>query len=164
MAIVKVSRRDFVKLTSAASAGLVLGISAGPASGQTKKSSAYELGPFLEIGADGLITVWVTKSDMGQGVRTSLPMIVAEELDADWNRVRIRQAHYDQKFGSMGTGGSGSIRSMWKPLRQAGAAARAMLVSAAAAKFGVDAATLTVRDGAVTDPKSKRTLEFAKPE
>ncbi|MGZ8867655.1 MAG: molybdopterin cofactor-binding domain-containing protein [Thermoanaerobaculia bacterium] len=161
MAIVKVSRRDFVKITSTASAGLVLGVSAYPASPREKKGTSYGLGPFIEVGADGLVTVWVTKSDMGQGVRTSLPMIVAEELDADWSRVRIRQAHYDPKFGSMGTGGSGSIRSMWTPLRQAGASARAMLVSAAAAKFGVDGATLTVKDGVITDPKSKRTLTFA---
>lgn len=160
MAIIKVSRRDFVRITSTATAGLVLGVSAS-ASPREKRVGGLAFGPFIEIGADGLVTVWVTKSDMGQGVRTALPTIVAEELDADWSRVRIRQAHYDRKFGAMGTGGSGSIRSMWKPLRQAGAAARAMLVSAAAAKFGADASTLTVKDGVVTDPKSKRSLTFA---
>ena len=160
MAIVKVSRRDFFTISSTATAGLVLAVSVPDAFAQKKRAS-FGLGPFIEIGTDGIVTVWVTKSDMGQGVRTALPMIVAEELGADWNRVRIRQAHYDRKFGSQGTGGSGSIRSMWNPLRQAGAAARAMLVSAAAAKLAVDPASLTVRDGVVTHGPSKRKLTFA---
>ncbi|HEU4522240.1 MAG TPA: molybdopterin cofactor-binding domain-containing protein, partial [Thermoanaerobaculia bacterium] len=159
MAVIKVSRRDFFRISSTATAGLVLAVSAPVAFGQKKR--AYELGPLIEIGTDGIVTVWVTKSDMGQGVRTALPMIVAEEMGADWNRVRIRQAHYDRKFGSQGTGGSGSIRSMWTPLRQAGAAARTMLVAAAAAKLGVDASTLSVSNGVVSHPPSKRKLTFA---
>ena len=127
MAIVKVSRRDFVKISSVATAGLVLGVRLDA---QTR--GRYEFGPLIEIGSNGDVTIWVAKSDMGQGVRTALPMIVAEELDADWQRVKIRQAHYDRKFGSQGTGGSSSVRTTWTPLRQAGASARAMLVSAAA--------------------------------
>ncbi|HVR40135.1 MAG TPA: xanthine dehydrogenase family protein molybdopterin-binding subunit, partial [Thermoanaerobaculia bacterium] len=156
MNIVKLSRRDFVKISSVATAGLVLGYSAN---GQRPTANAFDLGTFVQIGTDGIVTVWVTKSEMGQGVRTSLPILVAEELDADLKSVRIRQAHFDRKFGRQGTGGSSSMRTMWKPLRTAGATARAMLVTAAATKLGVDAAQLTVANGVITHGKDK--LAFA---
>ena len=164
MGVFKISRRDFVRVSSVASAGLVLGVSSAapqtPARNKPKEPAAYDLGTFVQIGTDGLVTIWVSKSDMGQGVRTSLPMIVAEELDADWNQVRIRQADFDKKFGSMGTGGSGSVRSRWKPLREAGAAARAMLVSAAAAKLAVDPASLTVSNGVISDATTGKKITF----
>lgn len=83
------------------------------------------------------MTIWVAKSEMGQGVRTSLPMIVAEELDADWNNVRIEPTMADRKYGNQLTGGSTSVRTCWQPLRQAGAIARAMLVAAAAQRWEV---------------------------
>src|SRR6476659_4854801 len=121
MSIRKVSRREFVKLTSAASAGLVIGVSVAaeaPTSKSKPKAASppHDLGNFVQVGDDGLVTVWVSKSDMGQGVRTTLPMIVAEALDADWRNVRLRQAHFDKKFGAQGTGGSSSTRTMWMPL------------------------------------------------
>ena len=153
--IVKVNRRDFVKLTSVASAGLVLGLKLDA---QTAKNDQHALGAFVDVGSDGFVTVYVSRSDMGQGVRTSLPMIVAEELDADWKKVRIRQADLDKKYGRQGTGGSGSIRSMWTPLRQAGATARAMLVGAAAAAWGVDAKEIAVANGVVSHGAHKATL------
>ena len=156
MNVAKVSRRTFVQVASVAGAGLVLGVRAGGAA----EKKPNEFGSFVQIEPDGIVTVWVSKSDMGQGVRTALPMIVAEELDADWKRVRVRQAYFDKKFGRMGTGGSGSIRSMWTPLRQAGAAARAMLVSAAAAKLSVDPASLDVRDGVITHAASGRKVRY----
>jgi isoquinoline 1-oxidoreductase beta subunit len=139
-----VNRRDFLKITGAAGAGLVVGIPAF-----AKDETLSDFGAFVQIAPDEAVTIWISKSDMGQDVRTSLAMIVAEELDADWTKVKIRQAHLDKKFGRQGTGGSGSIRSLWLPLRQAGANARAMLVAAAAAKLGVDASTLTVSNGVV---------------
>jgi len=156
--VVKISRRDFVRLSSVAYAGLVLGV---PHLGaKSKQASTHDLGTFVQIDTAGIVTVWIPKSEMGQGVRTSLAMIVAEELDADWNRVRVRQAHFDRKFGNQGTGGSGSIRTSWMPLRQAGAAARAMLVSAAAAKLGADPASLSVREGVIAHSASGRTVPF----
>jgi isoquinoline 1-oxidoreductase beta subunit len=163
MSIIKISRRDFVRISSATTAGLVLGV----AWADTKKRPAGEtpkttsLGAFVEIGADGIVTIWVPKSDMGQDVRTALPMLVAEELGADWKAIRVKQAFFDKKFGNMGTGGSSSIRTLWKPLRQAGAAAREMLVAAAARRLAVDPATLTVRDGVIADPAGGGTLSFA---
>src|SRR5207253_8277988 len=153
MNIVKVSRRDFVKLTSAASAGLVLGLQFPRSAKAT--DATHPLGTFVEVGTDGLITIYVSKSDMGQGVRTALPMIVAEEMDADLKRVKIRQADLDKKYGSMGTGGSSSIRTMWTPMRTAGATARAMLVAAAAKKWGVDPKTVTVTNGVVSSGTHK---------
>ncbi|HEX9982978.1 MAG TPA: xanthine dehydrogenase family protein molybdopterin-binding subunit [Thermoanaerobaculia bacterium] len=156
MSVFHVSRRTFTQLSAAAAAGLLLGVA--PAVDPKKKSepASHELGTFVQVGTDGGVTIWVTKSDMGQGIRTSLPMIVAEELDADWKRVKIRQAYFHPKFGRMGTGGSGSIRSMWTPLRQAGASARAMLVSAAAAKLGVEPASLTVAKGVISHADGRK--------
>lgn len=162
MPVQRVSRRDFVKITSIASAGLVLGISLGAEGTRKSKSPAkpHDLGSFVQVDDDGVVTLWVSKSDMGQGVRTALPMIVAEELDADWKSVRVRQAWFDKKFGRMGTGGSSSVRTMYQPLREAGATARAMLVAAAAARLAVPADSLTVSDGVITHPQSGRGLSF----
>ena len=159
--IEKVSRRDFVKITSIASAGLVIGFSidAKPAN---KKSPAkpHDLGNFVQVDDDGIITLWVAKSEMGQGVRTALPMIIAEEMDADWKKVRIRQAFTDKKFGRMGTGGSSSIRTMYEPMRKAGATARAMLLTAAATRLGVPVDSLTASNGVITHAASGKKLTF----
>jgi isoquinoline 1-oxidoreductase subunit beta len=156
MRVMQVSRRDFMKISSAASAGLILGVSI-PSKAQNRNVTA-DLNSFVQVGTDGIVTIWVSKSDMGQDVRTALPMIVAEELDADWTKVRIRQAHLDKKFGRMGTGGSSSIRTMWTPLRQAGATARAMLVSAAAFAWGVDASQIVVKNGVLSHGANKATF------
>ncbi|HMC23209.1 MAG TPA: molybdopterin cofactor-binding domain-containing protein, partial [Thermoanaerobaculia bacterium] len=157
MNVVKVNRRDFVKITSAASAGLVLALQMPRA--RAAQDDEYPLGAFVQIGTDGLVTIYVAKSDMGQGVRTALPMIVADEMDADWTKVRIRQADLDKKYGRQGTGGSSSIRTMWTPMRQAGATARAMLVTAAATKWGVDAKDITVANGVLS--QGTHTAKFA---
>jgi isoquinoline 1-oxidoreductase beta subunit len=159
VSVIKLDRRNFVKLASVAGAGLVLGVTISTAKAKKGGGPATEhpLGAFVAVGTDGVITVYVSKSDMGQGVRTSLPMIVAEELDADWKSVRIRQADLGKEFGRQGTGGSSSIRTMWKPLRTAGATARAMLVGAAAAKWGVEAKDIAVANGVVSHGSHKAT-------
>ncbi len=151
MDILKVSRRDFLMTASVATAGLVIGVKVSAETAPASASGPHSLGAFVEVGTDGVVTIYVSKSDMGQGVRTALPMIVAEELDADWSRVRIRQADLDRKYGRMGTVGSSSIRTMWTPMRNAGAAARAMLVAAAAAKWGVEAKDVTVTNGVLAN-------------
>ena len=159
MRVVKVSRREFVKIAGAASAGLAIGLRLPRAdAAETKAAATAELGPFVHVATDGTVTVYVSKSDMGQGVRTSLPMIVAEEMGADWKRVRVVQADLDRKYGRMGTGGSSSVRTMWMPLRQAGATARAMLVAAAAAKWNVPAGEITVANGVVQHGSSSATF------
>src|SRR6478672_5555444 len=120
MSIEKVSRRDFVRITSIASTGLLLGIGLEakktPASKSKSPAKPHDLGSFVQVDDDGIVTIWVSKSEMGQGVRTSLPIIVADEMDGDWKNVRIRQAYFDKKFGRMGTGGSSSIRTMYQPM------------------------------------------------
>ena len=153
MNIVKVDRREFVKVTTVASAGLLLGVQFAFAS-----DAKYALGAFVEISTDGTVTIYAPHTEMGQGVRTSLSMLVAEELDADWKRVRVKQADLDAKFGSQGTGGSGSVWGRWMPLRKAGATARAMLVAAAAAKWSVDPKECTVSDGVIRHGSKKLTF------
>jgi CO/xanthine dehydrogenase Mo-binding subunit len=156
-------RRDFVKLGAIAGAGLVIGIRL-PVANARARGTAASLAPnaFLRVDPDGAVTIWVGRSDMGQGVRTSLPMIVAEELDADWKRVTILQANaHPTAFGRMMTVGSTSVRNgAWMPLRNAGAAARGMLVAAAAAKLGVPASELTTADSVVTHRASGRSLTY----
>jgi isoquinoline 1-oxidoreductase beta subunit len=129
-----VSRRVFLKTSAAAGASLVLPFywrsHAGPsAKAATSPGASFAPNAWLEIAADGEVKIWCGKSEMGQGVRTSLPMIVAEELCCDWQRVRVLQADLDAKYGEQLTGGSLSVRTSYDNLRKAGAAARAMLLS-----------------------------------
>ena len=132
------SRREFLKSTAAGSAGLLLAFYL-PASASTPVASEKDFKPnaYIAIDPKGDIRLVVTRSEMGQGVRTALAMILAEELDADWSRVRIEQGDCDPQYGDMTTGGSMSIRSTWDPLRKAGASARDMLLTAAAQTWGV---------------------------
>ena len=130
------SRREFVAGGVAAGVGLVVGFylphKLSSLSGQEFSPNAY-----LRISPDNKITIVVARSEMGQGVRTALPMILAEELEADWKLIEIEQAGASTLFGDQTTGGSASIRTTWDPMRKAGAAAREMLISAAALTWGV---------------------------
>ena len=116
----------------------------------------FEPNAFLRIDPDDRITIMVARAEIGQGVRTSLPMLVAEELDADWTRVHIEQAVAADAYGDQYAGGSQSVRSSWVPLRRAGAMARAMLVLAAAQQWGVDPSACQTSRGAVLHPPSGR--------
>ena len=120
---------------------------------------------WVRIAPDETITIIVAKSEMGQGVATGLPTILADELDASMDRVRIEFApadprYIDPLYGDMITGGSTSIAHLWTPLRQAGATARAMLVSAAAAQWQVDPSTCTTREGSVYHAASQRSATY----
>src|SRR5690348_15922198 len=110
-----------------------------PGSVPTIDSSAFHPGVFLGIQTDGTVLIVAHRSEMGNGVRTSLPRIVADELDADWARVRVVQAIGSEKYGDQDTDGSHSVVSFFVPLREAGATARLMLVRAAAEQWGVPA-------------------------
>ena len=119
------------------------------------------LNAYLRIAADNFITVVCASAEMGQGVLTAIPMLLAEELDADWSRVGVMQAPADPAyanplFGMQATGGSATIRGFWEPLRKAGAAAREMLVAAAAAQWKLDAAELRTENSYVIAPKGSR--------
>lgn len=160
-----VNRRDFLKVSVLAGAGLVVGCYL-PGHSKISETEAFTdevFAPnaFVTIGTDGTVIISVSKSEMGQGVRTSLPMIVAEELDADWTKVQVEQAPgHSTKHGRQGTGGSSSVRTSWKPLRQAGATARAMLLTAAAQKWGVEPGTCRTEKGWVTHASSNRRLAY----
>src|SRR5215475_1310412 len=133
------SRRDFLKTAALGGASLLIGFDGSRLFGATQGITANFFAPnnWIRIDGDGLVTLTIGKCEMGQGVRTSLAMILAEELEADWTKIRLIQAK-PSPGSDLGTGGSDSIASSWKPLRQAGAAGREMLVAAAAAHWKVD--------------------------
>jgi isoquinoline 1-oxidoreductase subunit beta len=152
------SRRDFIQTGIAAGAGLVIGFYL-PHAGSSGKN-VFQPNAFLKIASDGKITVTVARSEMGQGVWTSLPMILAEELEADWKQITIQQAGASTLYGDQSTGGSASVRTGWDPLRKAGAAAREMLVAAAALEWGVGRATSKAENSAVLHPATNRRLSY----
>ena len=129
------SRREFVAAGVAAGAGLVIGFYLPH--GNKQQAGSFSPNAYLRIAPDNKVTIVVARSEMGQGVRTALPMILAEELEADWKQIEIEQAGASSLFGDQTTGGSASIRSTWDPMRKAGAAAREMLISAAALTWAV---------------------------
>lgn len=134
-------RRDFVKVFGLASGGLILGCSVSP---ERAVMNALEDGIsfvpnlFVQLQKDGNVTIVVTRSEMGQGIRTSMASAIADEMEADWNLVSVKQATGDAKFGNQNTDGSRSIRTLLNPMRRMGAMARLILEKAAAKKWGVD--------------------------
>ena len=153
-----ISRREFVQVSAAGAAGLVLSFYL-PLSADDKPPATTP-NAWVKIDPAGEISLTVARSEMGQGVRTSLAMILGEELEADWSRVRVMQADLDSKYGSQITGGSGSVRQSWPMLRKAGAAAREMLIAAAAEKWQVPAPECRAREGAVLHASSGRRLGY----
>src|SRR5467141_2503677 len=129
----ELSRRDFLKTTAVAGAGLTLSFTIpGAGAREAAAAAAFEPNATLTITADGIITVHITKAEMGQGVGTALAQIVAEELEADWRDVRIDYPTSDPKYGLMLTGGSWSVNWTFDALSRAGAGARHLLIEAAA--------------------------------
>jgi isoquinoline 1-oxidoreductase beta subunit len=151
-----VSRRQFLVGSAVVGTGLVVAFYLPRHGVQPVGEHDFAPNAYLHIAPDGKITVVVARSEMGQGVRTSLPMILAEELDADWSQIAIQQAGASTLFGDQTTGGSASVRTTWDPMRQAGAAAREMLVSAAAGQWNVPAAECTADKGVVIHAASNR--------
>jgi isoquinoline 1-oxidoreductase beta subunit len=156
------NRREFV------AAGIAAGIAAGvglvvgfylPHKGGASKE-AFSPNAYLRITPDNKITIVVARSEMGQGVRTALPMILAEELEADWKHIEIEQAGASTLYGDQTTGGSASVRTTWDPMRKAGAAAREMLISAAALTWGVPRSSCTAQNGNIVHGASKRQLSY----
>ena len=151
-----ISRRQFLVGGAIVGTGLVIAFyvphhGLHPVGEHTFTPNAY-----LHIAPDGKITIVVARSEMGQGVRTALPMILADELDADWSQITIQQAGASTLFGDQTTGGSASVRTTWDPMRQAGAAAREMLVAAAAQHWSVPATECTTEKGFVIHAASNR--------
>ncbi len=152
------SRRGFIVASLSAAGGMVLHM-------QPAAASSTEIGAWLIIEPDDSVTIRVPKSEMGQGIFTSLPMLVAEELRCDWSKVRpeYASAHRNlasQVFGSLGTGGSRSVRSLHATLQEIGANARGRLISAAARQWGVPAIECDASDGVVHHTASGRALSY----
>jgi isoquinoline 1-oxidoreductase beta subunit len=159
--ITVVSRRNFLGGVFSAGA-LVLGASVLPLKSLAAPTAAATWQPSVYLGLepDGRVIIIAHRSEMGTGIRTALPMIVAEELDADWARVKIEQAVGDAKYGSQDTDGSESIRDFYDPMREAGATARMMLESAAASKWGVPVSECRAKNHEVLHAKTDRKLGF----
>jgi isoquinoline 1-oxidoreductase subunit beta len=153
------SRREFVSAGVAAGAGLVIGFYL-PHKGGAGNKGTFSPNAYVRITPDNKVTIVVARSEMGQGVRTALPMILAEELEADWKQIEIEQAGASTLFGDQTTGGSASIRTTWDPMRKAGAAAREMLISAAALTWGVSRGGCTAENGGVKHAASNRRLSY----
>ena len=162
-----INRRSFLKTSAAGAAGLLVGFYFH---GDTKSlaASAGEpivLNAWIHVGADDLVTVLIDKSEMGQSILTGLAMIAADELDCDWSKVRTEFAPADKvytnpRFGVQGTGGSSGTPTSWNPLRKASATARALLIRAAAQKWGVDASECRAESSTILDAATKRRLTY----
>ncbi|HXT26840.1 MAG TPA: xanthine dehydrogenase family protein molybdopterin-binding subunit [Candidatus Eisenbacteria bacterium] len=147
-------RRAFLKTGAAVGAGLCIGFhipasAADDPAQQQEKKTPNPFNAWVHITPDNRITLLLEKSEMGQGIMTAVPMILAEELCVDWRNVTVQQAPTDPDVYNHGTGGSGSVAGCWLPMRRAGAAAREMLISAAAARWGVNTNTCVAKNGGV---------------
>jgi isoquinoline 1-oxidoreductase beta subunit len=164
-------RRRFLVVSLTASGALLLGLRpalAGPTPGVPPEllgDDLTELGPFVRIERDNRIVIGARGCEIGQGVMTSLPMLIAEELDVEWSQVRVVQLPYgyidtdkgpSNRYGDQGAGGSTSISDGWNDLRQAGATARWLLLQAAAKEWNLPAAQLRAEAGEVIAPDGRR--------
>jgi isoquinoline 1-oxidoreductase beta subunit len=162
------SRRGFLKIASIAGGGLMIGCylgtrnSASAADPVAPPAAASEFAPnaFIRILPDGSVTIIAKNPEIGQGVKTSLPMIIAEELEVPWKSVVVEQGALNPAYGGQGAGGSSSVRSNYDQLRRMGAAARMMLISAAAQTWSVPEGECVAADGAVLHQASKRQATY----
>jgi isoquinoline 1-oxidoreductase beta subunit len=163
-----VNRRDFLKKSAAGGAGLVIGFylpKKFATLAATPPAGAVAVNAWVRIAPDDRVTLLIDKSEMGQGVVTSLSMLLAEELEVDWKKIKTEFApaapqYFNPIFGAQGTGGSTSIRGSWEPLTQAGAAAREMLIAAAAKRWGVEASDCHAENGIVVHTPTKHRLGY----
>jgi isoquinoline 1-oxidoreductase beta subunit len=155
-------RREFLKLSSGSTIALVLGFNWSLLSGEQREgtSSAFAPNAYLSIGEDDTVTVVMPRSEMGQKIYTTLPMILAEELEADWSKIKVVQGDLNEIFGSQTTGGSASVRTQYDRLRKAGATAKIMLIQAAANQWKVNESECYAEEGFVYHVQSKQKLNY----
>ena len=162
------NRRSFLQVSAAAGGGLLVGTYLHPwTDGETLEAAgSFEPNVWIKVNADDTVRIMLTMLEMGQGVMTSMPMLVAEELDFDWTKIKTEWAGADPRYGNPNfggqqlTAGSNSVRGMWKVLREAGATTRVMLVKAAAQTWGVAENTCTTDKGEVIHQATGRRLKY----
>src|SRR5690349_23223181 len=160
------SRRGFLASAAALGGGLVLSLNLPFGGSEAATPGDFAPNAFIRIGSDGQVVLTMPYVEMGQGTYTSIPMLIAEELDVGLSQVRLEHAPPNEKLyanpllGVQATGNSNAMRGAWKPLRQAGATARAMLVAAAATRWGVDAKSCVAREGKVIHPPTARSFAY----
>jgi isoquinoline 1-oxidoreductase beta subunit len=161
----KLSRRHFLRAAGAAGGGLVMSLSL-PFGEAEAAAGPFAPNAFIRIDQDGQVVLTMPYVEMGQGTYTSIPMLIAEELEVNLDQVRLEHAPPNEKLyanpllGVQATGNSNAIRGAWQPMREAGAAARTMLIAAAAKRWGVDPNSCTARDGVVTHSDTKRRFRY----
>ena len=163
-----ISRREFLKRTGQAGGGLVLALTFTTACGPKEQAPMTESRPpssaspnvYVNIRSDGIVEIYCHRSEMGQGIRTSLPQVIADEMEADWDKIELIQALGDEKYGDQNTDGSTSIRNQFDLLRNAGATAREMLIGAAAATWSVPASECVAREHHVHHEGSGRSVGY----
>ena len=163
------TRRSFLQAGAAAGGGLMLSLSLPVANGDAETASAESFAPnaFIRITGDGQVVLTMPYVEMGQGTYTSIPMLIAEELEVDLKQVRLEHAPPNEKLygnpllgGVQATGNSNAIRAAWQPLRQAGAVARTILLSAAAKRWNVDPASCRAQSGEVLHAPTGRSVKY----
>ncbi|WAT19285.1 molybdopterin-dependent oxidoreductase [Aurantiacibacter sp. MUD11] len=158
---IELSRRLFLKSSAVAGGGFALAATFSLPASANAAGGAQELNAFITIHPDNSVTIIGKNPEIGQGIKTMLPMLIAEELDADWDDVSIEQADTDAaKYGLQLAGGSFATPMNWYPMRQTGAAARAMLMGAAAQRWGVDVSVLATEPGRVVQPGTNRSVTY----
>jgi isoquinoline 1-oxidoreductase subunit beta len=158
-----IGRRAFLQVAAAGGGGMLIGLYFKPSLVAQGQAVIPVPNSFIRIAPDGIVTIISKNPEIGQGVKTSLPMMIADELDVDWKDVRIEQANYDAtKYSNQSAGGSTATPQAWNPMRKVGAAARAMLITAAAQTWHVPEAELTTSSGKVFHQKTKQVLSYGK--
>ena len=168
------NRRNFLRASATGAAGLLIGFYFHSEADLLAEAAEAQPGApimfnaWIRVGTDDYITILIDKSEMGQSILTGLAMIAADELDCDWTKVRTEFApaekvYYNPRFGVQGTGGSSGTPTSWNPLRKASATARAMLLQAAAQKWGVDVSTCRAENSVVLHDATKRLANIRKP-
>lgn len=156
-----INRRNFIKISGITGTGLLLQIPLAAKAGKfLKDGTPFAPNVYLQIGTDNSIIIFAKNPEIGQGVKTSLPMIIAEELAVDWDKIEVRQADFNPEFGAQFAGGSTAIKTNFETLRKAGATAREMLVQAAAEKWGTDVVNCYAESGYVYNKQNKNKLSY----
>ena len=156
-----IDRRSFLRVSATAAGGLVISLHLPKSVSAKADPESFAPNAFIKIDPDNTISIWSKNPDIGEGIKTSMPMIVAEELEADWSKVKVQQADLNEKiYGGQGTGGSNSITGDWDNLRIAGAIAREILITAAAQMWGVQKETCFALNSEVVHRPSGRRMSY----